>query len=112
MGGGRGKAVILQNLKKIVKKIFFYKTLDTNRLLCPKNGDSNNNIIKKNFWQPQGGGKYLGPMVSKGHRTPYCGIYQKCPLVGIVYDAVILVKVIGPEKGFVPSENFPKPPDP
>ena len=112
MGGGRGKAIILQNLKKIVKKNFLYKTLDTNRMICPNNGDSSKNIIKNNFWQPQGGGKYPGPMVSKSHRTPHFNVYQKYSLVRKVYDAAILVTVLGQEKGLVPSEDSPKPPDP
>ena len=39
MGGGRGKAAILQKLKKIAKKIFFDKNFFTDQIVFPNEGD-------------------------------------------------------------------------
>ena len=55
MGGGRGKAAILQKLKKIPKKIFFDKNFFTDQIVFPNEGDGKKNILKKFFLQPQGG---------------------------------------------------------
>ena len=56
MGGGRGKAAILQKSKKIAKKIFFDKNFFTDQIVFPNEGDWKKNILKKIFLQPRGGG--------------------------------------------------------
>ena len=47
MGGGRGKAAILQKSKKIAKKIFFDKNFFTDQIVFPNEGDWKKNILKK-----------------------------------------------------------------
>ena len=39
MGGGRGKATILQKLKKVAKKDFFDKNFFTEQIVFPNEGD-------------------------------------------------------------------------
>ena len=55
MGGGRGKAAILQKSKKIAKKIFFDKNFFTDQIVFPNEGDYKK-YPEKIFFAASGGG--------------------------------------------------------
>ena len=46
----------------------------------------------------------------QNYKLPQLGVYQNRLLARKVYDAAILVMVVGQEGGLVSSEGFPKPP--
>ena len=61
MGGGRGKATILQKSKKIAKKIFFDKNFFTDQIVFPNEGDWKKKCPEKKFFAAQEGGGLSGP---------------------------------------------------